>query len=293
MKLNVKVVAKVESELAAVLGDHVHVRDAIPLSGGSINEAWQLETTRGRFFLKTNTADRHPSRFVAEALDLDLIAQAKALPTPKVLAQGEADGTAFLLLEFITATSWTSEADAALGRGLARLHRRTQAQFGLDRNNWIGLLPQVNTPNSDWPAFLVEHRLDPLVRMARDHGKLGGGDVLRFERLYARLPQLLPKEVPALLHGDLWHGNVLNASNGVVVLDPAAYFGHREMDIAMAGLFGGIGPGFFQAYTGQFPLETGWEDRVGLCRLYPLLVHVNLFGGSYAAQINGTLQRYV
>lgn len=293
MDLNAEVITNVEAELKAQLGNAVQVRDAKSLSGVSINDAWALETSAGRFFLKTNAADRHPSRFVAEAADLALLANAKELRTPKVIATGEADGTAWLLLEFITTKAWTAEADAALGRGLAKQHRHSQPLYGLDRNNWIGLLPQDNTPTADWTTFFMQHRLAPLVGMARDHQRINDGDVLRFERLYAALPDLLPQEKPALLHGDLWHGNALNTADGVVVVDPAAYYGHREMDVAMAGLFGGIGPDFLVAYNNEWPLEPGWEGRMDLCRLYPLLVHLNLFGGGYSEKVSEVLRRYV
>lgn len=293
MDLNTDVIAGVEADLKVILGTSVRIRDARSISGGSINDAWALETSGERYFLKTNPADRHPSRFVPEAADLALLASTNELRTPKVIATGEAAGTAWLLLEFHHAKAWTSDADAELGRGLAKQHRHSQPHFGLDRDNWIGLLPQDNTPASDWATFLVQHRLAPLVRMARDHQRIGDGDVLRFERLYAVIPDLIPQEKPALLHGDLWHGNALYTADGVVVVDPAAYYGHREMDVAMAGLFGGIGPGLLDAYNNEWPMEPGWEGRIDLCRLYPLLVHLNLFGGGYAAQVSAALRKYV
>ena len=293
MDLDPKVIAAVEADLEVQLGSAVHVLDARSSPGGSINDAWALETSEGDFFLKTNTADRHPSRFVAEVEDLSLLAKAGELRTPKVIAKGEADGTAWLLLEHFTTTPWTAAADAELGRDLAKLHRHSQPVFGLDRDNWIGLLAQDNSETSDWSTFFIQHRLEPLVRMAREHQRIGEGDVLRFERLYALLPDMFPAEKPALLHGDLWHGNALNTANGVVVVDPATYYGHREMDVAMAGLFGGIGPDFLKAYNAEWPLGPAWEERMDLCRLYPLLVHLNLFGGEYAERVSVALRKYV
>lgn len=119
------------------------------------------------------------------------------------------------------------------------------------------------------------------------------GDVLRFERLYAKLPSLFPSEPPALLHGDLWSGNFLCDAHGKpVLIDPAVYFGHREMDIAMSRLLGGFEPAFYRAYNDERPLEAGWEERVDLCNIYPLLVHMNLFGGGYAAQLQHALKHF-
>jgi fructosamine-3-kinase len=211
-----------------------------------------------------------------------------------VLAQGELEGSTYLMLEYVEAAEEGRDFQAGFGRGLARLHRNTHASFGLERNNHIGLLPQVNTPDTDWPRFLVNCRLGPLVRMARDSDRIRPGDVIRFERLYAKLPDLFPPELPALLHGDLWKNNYIAADDGqAVLIDPAAYYGHREMDLAMTRLFGGFDREFYAAYQEEEPLEKGWEERVDLCNLYPLLVHLNLFGGSYAERVGAVLRHYV
>jgi hypothetical protein len=170
-----------------------------------------------------------------------------------------------------------------IGPRLGQTAPHSQSLFGLDRNNWIGLLPQDNTPTADWATFFVQHRLAPLVGMARDHQRINDGDVLRFERLYAALPDLLPQEKPALLHGDLWHGNALNTADGVVVVDPAAYYGHREMDVAMAGLFGGIGPDFFSCVQQRMAAGNGLGKPHGLVPVVsavgpPQLVRRRVFG---------------
>ncbi|MFZ1687503.1 MAG: fructosamine kinase family protein, partial [Flavobacteriales bacterium] len=183
---------------------------------------------------------------------------------------------------------------------LARLHGHTNSTFGLDpastagrRDNYIGSLKQVNTGQVTWGEFFIHCRLEPQVKMAIDHQRIGMGDVLRFERLYGKLPSLFPIEPPALLHGDLWSGNFLcDAHHQPVLIDPAVYYGHREMDIAMTKLFGGFEPAFYSAYSDAWAMEIGWEERADLCNLYPLLVHVNLFGGSYAGQVAAILLRF-
>ena len=114
-----------------------------------------------------------------------------------------------------------------------------------------------------------------------------------FSKLYYRLEDIVPSESPALLHGDLWSGNYMTSARGEpTLIDPAVYYGHREMDIGMTKLFGGFAEPFYSAYNSVFPMESGWEARVDLCNLYPLMVHVNLFGGSYLSQVNSILNKF-
>jgi fructosamine-3-kinase len=182
---------------------------------------------------------------------------------------------------------------ADFGRGLALLHRHTRDHFGLERDNYIGSLVQHNTPASDWPSFFIHQRLEPQLKMARDRKRVEAGMAFRFERLFHQLDKLFPAEPPALIHGDLWSGNFLCDDQGCpVLIDPAVYYGHREMDLAMTKLFGGFDVALYTAYHAEWPLEKGWEERVDLCNLYPLMVHVNLFGGGYVAQVEGVLKRF-
>lgn len=282
-------------ELLARGGDApVTVQRADELYGGSINDAYRLETTAGRFFLKVNTADRFPSPFKTEVQGLELLRGAGTLRVPDVVAHGELGGTTFLLMEFIAHAEEDRDFQARFGRSLAKLHRHTHGSFGLDHDNHIGLLPQVNTPHKDWAEFLVQCRFEPLVKMAWDGRRIHPGDVLRFERLYGKLKDWIPAEMPALLHGDLWKNNYIAADDGqAVLIDPAVYYGHREMDLAMTKLFGGFDRDFYEAYQEEEPLEKGWEERVDLCNLYPLLVHLNLFGGSYSDRVGAALRKYV
>jgi len=284
---------QLEDLLSRQHGSAVRVMQAFPVYGGSINEAYRLETSAGAFFVKVNAADRFPSLFRSEAHGLQLLRNAAALRVPEVLAHGEAGGSTFLLMEYIAPGEEDRDFQGRLGRLLAKLHRQGGTSFGLDRDNYIGALPQVNTPCPDWSEFFMKCRLEPLVKMARDHGRIHAGDVLRFERLYGRLPALFPTEKPALLHGDLWKNNYLAAVGGQpVLIDPAVYYRHREMDLAMTLLFGGFHRDFYEAYQEELPLQPDWRQRTGLCNLYPLLVHLNLFGGSYAGRVGAVLREY-
>jgi fructosamine-3-kinase len=265
------------------------VAGARPVSGGDINEAHELTLADGRVvFAKTNRA-APPAMFPAEARGLAWLAEAGALRVPAVLAQDPA----FLVLERIAAGPRRGDFDERLGRGLAALHRSGAPGFGLDHDNFIGRLPQANAPlpGATWAAFYRARRLEPQLRLAVDGGRASPAMRRDAERLFAVLEDLVgPPEPPARLHGDLWGGNLLCDEGGrPCLIDPAAYGGHREVDLGMMRLFGGFGPRVFEAYEEAAPLAEGHEDRVPLYQLYFLLVHVNLFGSSYVRSVERAL----
>jgi protein-ribulosamine 3-kinase len=265
------------------------------LSGGDINDAFEVRLDDGRaIFVKTN-ARAAPEMFQAEARGLAWLAEARALRIPEVLAvSSERDGARFLALEFVQSKSPARGHDEALGRGLAALHRHGASAFGLDHDNFIGSLPQSNRPHPTWAAFYEHERLAPQLERAVRQGRASARMRRGFERLFARLSELAgPNEAPARLHGDLWGGNLHTDETGAPCLvDPAVYGGHREIDLAMMRLFGGFGERVFAAYAEAFPLAPGVDERVELYQLYPLMVHVNLFGGGYAASVEGILAKY-
>ncbi len=300
MPLSDSLLERLSERLSQHTGSPVDIEHEFTVGGGSINDAYRLDTNEGRFFVKVNPGsrpatptDRFPSMFEAEEDGLRRLAAAGVIRVPNVIALGEDHDDSYLLLEHIGGGARTEAFWEDFGRSLARLHAHTRDRFGLERDNYIGSLKQVNTPHERWDEYYIHSRLEPLVKMGRDRQHLGMGDVLRFERLYMRMPALFPTEGPALLHGDLWNGNFLcDEHNAPVLIDPAVYYGHREMDIAMSRLFGGFEPAFYAAYQHERPLEQGWEERVDLCNLYPILVHLNLFGGGYAQQVAGILKRF-
>jgi fructosamine-3-kinase len=281
-------------ELARVLG--AAVRRASPLSGGDINDAYEVQLEDGRrVFVKANA--RSPSgMFEAEAHGLAWLAEARALRVPEVLAFGGGDGgvPAFLVLEFLERARPRRGFDEELGRGLAELHRAGSDSFGFREDNFIGRLPQSNRARARWVDFYREERLGAQLTLAEKSGLATAKLRRGFERLFARLADLLgPEEPPARLHGDLWGGNLhVGPAGEPCLIDPAVYAGHREIDLAMMRLFGGFGERVFQAYAEAFPLAEGHEDRVPLYQLYPLMVHVNLFGGGYVSSVERILARY-
>lgn len=263
-------------------------------AGGCINHGGNLKTDAGGYFLKWNEAKKFPAMFAVEAKGLDLLRRANCIRVPEVVHVGEAEGFQFLLMEYIESSRRALSFWQNFGAGLARLHRHSSPRFGLDHDNYIGSLPQRNELAPSWVDFFVQHRLNVQLKIARENNRIEPATVGKFEMLFKRLPSLLPAEAPALLHGDLWSGNLMtDASGQPCLIDPAVYYGHREADLAMTQLFGGFADLFLQSYNDEFPLEAGYEKRVDIFNLYPLLVHVNLFGGAYLSQVMSVLDRFV
>jgi fructosamine-3-kinase len=276
------------------------IRASRPLSGGDINVAHALTLADGRaVFAKTNDASP-AGMFAAEARGLAWLRQARAVRVPEVLGVGgdagdDDEAPGFLLLELIQPAAPTGDFDEQLGRGLAALHRSGAPHFGLDHDNFIGPLPQVNQPEETWADFYRTRRLEPLLQMAARRGLVSPRMRRGFDSLFEQLEDLVgPPEAPARLHGDLWGGNLLtDDTGGPCLIDPAVYGGHREIDLGMMKLFGGFGPRVFAAYDEVYPLAPDHVARVPLYQLYPLLVHVNLFGSGYVPSVEAALARLV
>lgn len=288
-----------QSVIQALLQPHIgDITSITPVSGGDINEAYRIETPEGVWFLKMHAnAPRH--LFTEERKGLEaLYAASTSLRIPQVRKVGEGDmeRPAWLLLEWIEPGEPDEQTAEPLGRGLAAIHRRTASTFGWDTDNFIGLLPQLNTPSHHWPLFWRDCRLLPQYRLAEKRHLLPPGRQRRMERLLERLNEWLdtPDAVPSLLHGDLWSGNWFSDTHRrPCLVDPASYFGHREVDLAMTQLFGGFPPRFYDAYRESYPLDPGYEERRPLYQLYYLWVHLNLFGEGYGASVDRILKRYV
>ena len=269
-----------------------------PVYGGDINHAARFAVNGTRYFVKWSR-EAPASMFPAEADGLRRLSEAGGIRIPAVIALGEAEGAcpAYLALEWIeTDGSATDATMEDFGARLAALHRHTTSQHGLERDNFIGLLPQRNTPDPAWSAFYRDQRIRPQMEMARQRGLLPKRREDLLTRLIERLPDLLDDTAiqPALLHGDLWGGNYLVDDQGeAVLIDPAVYYGHREMDLAMTALFGGFSRRFYEAYAATYPLDPGYEDRQPLYQLYYILAHLNLFGESYGGRVDSLAARYV
>jgi protein-ribulosamine 3-kinase len=287
----------ISSHVASVLSEFTRKRvesiTATSAGGGSINQTYRLSTNIGEFFIKYNYTHRFPGMFSCEALGLEILRNSGTLTIPKVIGYKDAGTLCFLLMELIKPGNRVTNFWSDFAYGLAALHRNTNEYFGLDHDNYMGSLQQSNHQHSDWYSFFIEERLEKQVRLGRDNGEIPISVVRNFEKLYHLLPEIIPSEPPALLHGDLWSGNYLTGPDGkACLIDPALYFGHRESDIAMTQLFGGFSNDFYTAYNRAFPLAKGWEKRLDVLNLYPLLIHVNLFGGGYLGQVRRIVERF-
>lgn len=262
-------------EIAAALGSDL--RDIRAVAGGDINEAFRVELADGRTIFVKAQARMLPGLFEAEAAGLAWLDG--PLRVPRVLAHADH----WLALEWLELAGRPDP--EALGRGLAQLHALGAPHFGLERTNYLATLAQDNTAETDWPTFYIERRLRPLCAHA------GLGLDRELDRL--RPERFGPAEPPARLHGDLWWGNVAACDGAPVIIDPAVYGGHREIDLAMLALFGGVPDRLIAAYEEVAPLGEGWRERVVLHQLYPLAAHACLFGGGYGAQVARGLATYL
>jgi fructosamine-3-kinase len=271
------------SDIARALGSAVESTTSV--SGGDINDAYRVTLADRRVVFVKEHESAPAGMFAAEARGLAWLGDGdrdrNALRVPEVLATGDD----WLALEWLDLAG--KPGPAALGRGLARLHATGAPGFGLDHPNYLATLPQDNTVEADWPTFYIERRLRPLCTRA------GLGLDAELDRLRARPDRFGPPEPAARLHGDLWWGNVSASAGRPVIFDPAVYGGHREVDLAMLALFGGLPDAFVAAYEEVHPLADGWRDRIALHQLYPLAAHACLFGGGYGSRVTSALARYL
>ncbi len=264
------------------------------VSGGCINSTVKLTCGVKNYFLKWNDGNRYPAMFQTEKMGLELLASTKTIKIPQVMALGEAAGQSYLMLEYIKTSDRSDVAWEKFGGQLAYMHQHSHEKFGLEIDNYIGSLKQSNRQHSNWIDFFCAERLEAQVKLGKDTGKVRQEIARGFKILYKRLPDLIPEQKePALLHGDLWGGNLLMDERGeTFIFDPAVYYGHREAELAYTRLFDRFPDSFYRGYEEVYPLEKGWQQRADLFNLYPLLVHVNLFGGGYLSQVQSILHKW-
>jgi len=281
-----------KEHIAHALGSHISKINTI--SGGDISKAYCVHTSAQRFFLKVNESAIAFEMFLAEKKSLENINLTKTIKVPKVIHCGQHESSSYLLLEFIESKNPTSKEFEALGHQLADLHTfSVDDSFGWEQDNYIGTLPQSNKNHTNWPLFYVHERLLPQLKMAKEKGLLNSSDIPSESNLVQGCGQFFPKVKPALLHGDLWSGNFLISAQGIpYLIDPALYFGHHEVDLAMTQLFGGFSSSFIAAYAEQIPAESLQNERRDIYQLYYLLVHLNLFGRTYYPSVKQLLKTY-
>jgi len=264
------------------------IQTAHAVSGGDINDAYQLETAEGPYFLLVQPG-KAASFYAHEVSGLQALSQAANVP--EVIATGEIDHDAYLVLEFLE-TGHGSQYD--LGQTVARVHHVTAKQFGFSDDNLVSTLPKNNTWQDDWTTFYLQQRLDPLVQRAQERHLWNTSRQAAYDRVrQAIITENQNRQIqPSLLHGDLWAGNYLFTTDGVpTLIDPDVLYGDREFDLAMTTIFGGFTADFYRGYQDLYPLTTGYTERLPHYQLYYLLVHLNLFGETYGEAVDQTLAR--
>ncbi len=293
MHLSPAFIQHLSDAFSSFFKENITVSEYYKVDGGDISQVYVLVTEKGKFFCKQNAALFGLDFFEKEARGLAMLANGGALKIPRPLFDGKFHQEIFLVMEYLERGEPAADFWTDFGQSMANLHRNSADQFGLEYDNYLGKIKQLNSQCSNWPEFYAQQRIMPLVNKAFRHKLLPPEDVQMAELICTKFADLMPEEKPALLHGDLWKGNFLAMSNGHVALfDPAVHYGHREMDLGMAQLFGGFDPSFYDAYVNAYPLEPGFESRKELLQLYPLLAHLLLFGGPYYKLVKKVLEKF-
>jgi len=283
--------------ISAILSKHIGAKAAIDdlqfFYGGNFNLAVRVKTGASEYFIKW-TQGEHRGLFEAEANNLQLIKKTDAIDVPSVLGVGSLDEKEYLMMECIQSSEKSGHYWSDFGGKLAHLHQHNAVQgHGLDYDNYLGAAQQVNAWELNGVQFFIQNRLKKQVDNALYHRKISAEMEAQFEALYEKLPNLIPNESSALLHGDLWSGNAMvNAKGEITLVDPCTYYGLREAELAFTTMFGGFPTEFYEAYHRTFPIETDFHKRIPLYNLYPLMVHVNLFGEGYLPAVNKILSSY-
>lgn len=262
------------------------------LGGGCINECYQVAGDNKIWFCKVNSAAAFPHMFEKEKAGLELIGSTGRVMVPAIKAVFASGNYQVMVQEWVEQTPPTEKFWECFGIKLARLHQHSWHSFGWHTNNYMGSVPQDNSPSKSWSDFFIHRRLQPLMALCQRKAWLTSTDLAAFEKLCKKVGDVFGQVPPALVHGDLWSGNLMCSHQEPVLVDPATYFGHPAVDLGMTTLFGGFHKRFYDAYHHESPLPANYKEQWALANLYPLLIHLYLFGSSYASRVRSTLQQF-
>ncbi|MCB0685328.1 MAG: fructosamine kinase family protein [Saprospiraceae bacterium] len=269
------------------------IKKCLPVSGGDISQAYRVISRQGDFFVKYNPKPVALPMFEAERAGLNAIALTHTIKTPAVYAVDKFGHGGFIIMEFIESKSPSDQDLEKLGRRLADLHKIRYIDYGGEKDNFIGNLTQVNRVEKSWPTFYAHFRLGAQLQMAQSKRLLDTHEIPPLSQIEHSIREYIDVSHPSLLHGDLWSGNYLiNQDGEPVLIDPACYQGHHQVDIAMTKLFGGFGSKFYHAYDDHMGTRPINQAETDLYQLYYLLVHLNLFGRGYYQSVARILKRY-
>jgi fructosamine-3-kinase len=262
------------------------------ISGGCINQGYQVSSQDITYFVKLNDAAQ-VEMFAAEALGLQQMYATQTITVPQAICWGTAGNSSFIVLQWLDLGTGSNSSWTAMGHQLAAMHRAVTNQgFGWSRNNTIGSTPQINTWMDNWADFFAEQRIGFQLKLAQRHG----GNFPETNRVVDAVREQLADWQPqaSLLHGDLWSGNGAISRDGApIIFDPATYYGDRETDLAMTELFGGFPGAFYDGYNEAWSLDRGYSQRKSIYNLYHILNHFNLFGGGYGNQAKTIIQQLI
>ncbi len=299
---------KIAVHISETTGEIFSIDNRRSVSGGCINQGYCISSSARSYFTKLNQASQ-VAMFEAEAVGLQQMRETQTIRVPQPICWGTEGNSAYIVMEWLELGGRGGDRVwEEMGRKLAEMHKYTPPNspllrggeernsgllrrvFGWDINNTIGSSVQINNWTANWPEFWAEHRIGYQLKLAKHRG----GHFPQGESLLKVIPELLAgyEPQPSLVHGDLWGGNAgVTPAGEPVIFDPAAYFGDREVDIAMTELFGGFPVQFYRGYNQVLPLDSGYEQRKTVYNLYHILNHFNLFGGSYEFQANQMINR--
>ncbi|MFN4082287.1 MAG: fructosamine kinase family protein [Bacteroidia bacterium] len=284
---------EIEKAVSKILGSNEHVYAVYHIGGGYINHTYKVVTDKTSYFLKSNNAKLFPKMFELEMKGLETLAAYSSFKIPKPIGSTEINNNSCLLMEYIDSSIKKPEFYELLGRKLAQMHMQHANKFGMEYNNYIGSLKQINIQESNWADFYIYKRLEPMMALCVKEGLLKSDIFDKLSGLENFAKNEMPTENPCLLHGDLWSGNIIADDKGEPVLvDPSIYYGHREMDIAMTLFIGSFDEAFYSEYHNIYPLEPNWKKRIGFCLIYYYLVHLNLFGRPYLTKTLELINEY-
>ncbi|MGK7871812.1 MAG: fructosamine kinase family protein [Xenococcaceae cyanobacterium] len=282
---------QIAEQISQVTGEKFQIDNRRSVGGGCINQGYSITGSGCTYFVKLNQASQ-VEMFEAEALGLKQMLGTKTIRVPKPICWGTADHSSYIVLEWLEfGRGGSSQSWEEMGRKLAAMHKAGgSSQFGWDHNNTIGSTPQINPWTSNWAEFFAQHRIGYQLKLAKRRGGNFPDRGLVVAAVEEYLADIQPQ--PSLVHGDLWSGNAAVIDSGEpVILDPATYYGDREVDIAMTELFGGFPAAFYRGYNHVWPLDQGYQQRKTLYNLYHILNHFNLFGGGYGSQASRMIQQ--
>ncbi len=283
---------EISQKISQTIGQNFEITQRHTVSGGCINQSYSLSDGNLTYFVKLNQATK-VEMFAAEAQGLQEILATNTIKVPSPLCWGTTQNNSYLVMEWLEFNDGNSGSWEMMGQNLAKMHKaKVSQQFGWGVNNTIGSTPQINTLTANWADFFAEFRLGYQLKLAQRRS----GNFPDYQKVVTIIREYLINHnpQPSLVHGDLWSGNAAITIDGEpVIVDPAAYYGDREVDLAMTELFGGFPSAFYRGYNQEWQLDQGYQQRKTIYNLYHILNHFNLFGGGYGHQANKMIKQIV